>query len=306
MKVYELIIVGTGPAGLTAAIYAARYKLDFLCLGREHGGVANEAFRIENFPGNPDISGVELMNIIRKQAEKLGATIINTEVRAIRKEKENFLIVTSQNPGEKMYARNVLLALGTERRKLKIPGEEEFHGKGVSYCATCDGFFFKNKVVGVVGGGDSALTAAILLADIAKKVYLIHRGKEFRAMPAWIEVVKTNPKINTLMERSLKEIKGSNKVESVIFNETKEELKLDGVFIEIGATPAITIINGLGVKLDKTKHVFVSKEQETNIPGIYAAGDLTTGSNKLKQIITACAEGAIAVNSIYKKIKKES
>lgn len=303
MKTHDLIIVGSGPAGLSASIYAARYKLDFICLGREHGGTANEAFRVENFPGNPVIPGVDLMKIMKKQAEDLGAKVIPDEARAIKKEKSGFKIITNK---EIYLAKNIILALGTERNKLRVPGEEEFHGKGVAYCATCDGFFFKNKVVAVVGGGDGALTAAILLSDIASKVYLIHRGSEFRATPVWIEAVNKNKKIKIFMNRSLKEIKGTNKVESVTFNESDEELKLDGVFIEIGATPAIAIIKDLKIKLDDTKHVIVSEEQETNIIGIYAAGDLTTGSNKLRQIVTACAEGAVVASAVYKKIKKSS
>lgn len=304
MKIHDLIIIGTGPAGLTAAIYSSRYNLDFLCIGREMGGTANEAFNVQNFPGIPNTPGLKIMETMKKQAKDLGANFVNSGVKIIRREKDHFLVLAGNHPEEKYYSRNILLALGTERRKLQIPGEEEFHGKGVAYCATCDGFFFKNKTVAVIGGGNAAVTSAIFLADLAEKVYLIHRGEELRADPSWIESAKKNKKIEFLLNRSLKEIKGDKKVEKLLFNEGVEDVETDGVFIEIGATPALSIIKDLGIAHDSTKHIIVSESQETNIQGVYAAGDLTTGSNKLKQIVTACSEGAIAASGIYKKLKK--
>lgn len=301
MKKLDLIIIGTGPAGLTASIYAARYKLEFLTIGRAHGGVATEAFKIQNYPGTPEITGTELGRTMEKQAKDLGADIVADEVKAIKKDKDGFLVVTNKKKYKTNY---IILALGTERRKLSVPGEEEFHGRGVAYCATCDGFFFKKKVVSVIGGGDSAITAAIFLADLAKKVYIINRSKDFKANPSWMDKAKKNKKIEILTERSIKEIMGANKVEKISFNETDEELELDGIFIEIGATPAVAILKDLKIKTDETKHIIINKEGETNIENVFAAGDLTTGSNKLKQVVTAAAEGAITTAAIYKKIKK--
>lgn len=300
MKTYDLIIIGSGPAGITAAIYAARYKLDFLCVGKEHGGTANEAFMVENYPGLPDIPGIELMKKMKEQAEKLGANIITNNINTIKKDKEIFFIKAN---GEEYGAKNIILTTGTNRTRLKVPGEEELRGKGVAYCATCDAPLFRNKVVAVVGGGDAALTAAVQLGDVAEKVYLIAR-KELRGTPAWIEVINKNKKIEVLLGKSLKEIKGENKVSSIIIKETGEEFTVNGVFVEIGATPAIEIIKDLGIELDSSNHIKIDIEQQTNVKGILAAGDLTTGSNKLKQIVTACSEGAIAANTVYKTIKK--
>lgn len=300
MKTYDLIIIGSGPAGITAAIYAARYKLDFICIGKEHGGTANEAFMVENYPGLPDIPGIELMKKMKEQAEKLGANIVTNDINTIKKDKEIFSIKTN---GEEYSAKNIILTTGTNRTRLKVPGEEELRGKGVAYCATCDAPLFRNKVVAVVGGGDGALTAAVQLGDVAEKVYLIAR-KELRGTPAWIDTINKNKKIEVMLGKSLKEIKGENKVSSIVIKETGEELTVNGVFVEIGATPAIEIIKDLGIELDSSNHIQVDESQQTNVTGILAAGDLTTGSNKLKQIVTACSEGAIAANTVYKIIKR--
>ncbi|PIZ00235.1 hypothetical protein COY62_03680 [bacterium (Candidatus Howlettbacteria) CG_4_10_14_0_8_um_filter_40_9] len=300
MKTYDLIIIGSGPAGITASIYAARYKLDFICIGKEHGGTANEAFMVENYPGLPDIPGIELMKKMKNQAEKIGANIITDDINTIKKDKEIFSIKTN---GEEYGAKNIILTTGTNRTRLKVPGEEELRGKGVAYCATCDAPLFRNKIVAVVGGGDAALTAAVQLGDVAEKVYLIAR-KDLRGTPAWIDTINKNKKIEVMLGKSLKEIKGDNKVSSVIIRETGEEISVNGVFVEIGATPAIEIIKDLGIELDSSHHIQIDESQQTNIKGMLAAGDLTTGSNKLKQIVTACSEGAIAANTVYKIIKR--
>lgn len=299
MEKRDLIIVGTGPAGLSAAIYAARYKLNFACIGTLDGGVVTEAHKVENYPALPGIPGTELANKFKEHAVGLGTEIICDNVRAIVKKDEYFELLGNNGKWEAKY---VLLAMGTERRKLKVPGEEEFQGKGVSYCATCDAFFFKNKKVAVIGGGDSAVSAAEYLGELAEKVYLISRG-ELRAEPARIDHLKNEKNAEIITDKNLKEIKGENVVKSIILKEDDREIEVDGVFIEIGSTPASSIVKSLGVDLDSDGHILVDEHQKTSNSHIYAAGDITTNSAKFKQIITAASEGAISASSIYKKIK---
>jgi len=299
MKKYDLIIIGAGPAGLTAAIYAARYKLDVLVIGKLIGGLAGEAYEICNFPSYKKILGFELMTKMLNQVKELDVEIKLEEVLDIKKQKD-FEIITDK---DRYFSKKIILATGSERRKLKLDREKEFTGKGISYCATCDAGFYKDKIVGVVGGGDAALTSALLLTKFAKKVYIIYRREKFcRAKPTWIDEVKKNKKIFPIFNSNITKLIGKEHLEEVELNK-KKKLKVDGLFVEIGNIPNTKLAEKLKVKLD-CENIAVDKKQRTNIKGMFAAGDIT--NNPLKQIVTACAEGAIAANSVYEEISSAS
>ncbi len=299
MKTYDLIIIGGGPAGISAAVYAARYMLNVLVLAKDIGGMAATAHKVCNFPSYESISGLELMEKMHKQAKALNVPITLTSVNSIEKKDDIFLIKTSK---EEYKSKTVIFAIGNKRRKLSVKGEDELLGRGVSYCATCDAGFFRNKVVSVVGGRDVALTASLLLAEYAKKVYIIYRKEAFtNAEPSWAELVEKNNKIESLFNEEVVEITGKTKVDGIKLKSGKT-LLLDGVFIEIGSEPGLDLIGNLKVKTAKDGYVIANQNQETNVKGFYAAGDVTEG--ELKQILTAAAQGAIAAFSAYKEIKK--
>ena len=199
--------------------------------------------------------------------------------------------------------KTLIITTGMEKRKLGIPGEKEFLGKGVSYCGTCDGPLFKDKIVGVVGGSDAAGVEALLLTEYAKKVYIIYRREQLRAEPVTFEQIKKNKKIEIIYKSNVTEIKGKQFVESVILDNGRE-LKLDGLFIEIGGIPTSYLVKDIGVKLTEDGHVIVDETQETNVDYIFAAGDITNASNKFKQIITAASEGCLAALSAYKHVRQ--
>jgi thioredoxin reductase (NADPH) len=302
-NIYDLIIIGAGPAGLAASIYASRYKVNHLVIGKEPGGQAVEAHKIENWPGTESISGFDLTQKMREHAEKLGAKVVLDSVSNISRG-ENIFDVTAHTAQYK--AKNVILALGMEYKKLSIPGEEEFKGKGVSYCPTCDAAFFGGKVVAVAGGGNSAASAAQLLAEYALKVYIIYRGEKLKVDPSYLENFAKNEKIEIIYNTNIKEIKGEAAVGKVVLDKEhdgKSELDVQGVFIEIGSEPGVELAKQLDLNIDEQGFIVVGLDQSTNVSGIYAAGDATTGSNKLRQILTAAAEGAVAAASVYKKMQ---
>ena len=304
-ELYDLIIIGAGPAGLAASIYASRYKIKHLILGKMFGGEALEAYKIENYPGITSASGMELMKKFQEHAQSLGVQIKQDEVTNIEKKNKDFEIITSQ--GKKYQTKTLILALGTKRRKLNIPGEKEFLGKGVSYCAICDAMFFKDKTVAVVGGSNSAVMSALLLSEHAKKVFIIHRKTELRAEPIMVEKVKVNSKIKIIYNTNVLEVKGTNnKLEKVILDklyQNNKELKLDGIFIEAGSVPAVALAKKIGVEVDEQNYIKITSGGATNVSGVFAAGDITCGLAKLRQIITAAAEGAVAATSVYKYLK---
>ncbi|OGI23862.1 MAG: hypothetical protein A3E91_00510 [Candidatus Moranbacteria bacterium RIFCSPHIGHO2_12_FULL_40_10] len=300
-KIYDLIVIGAGPAGLGASIYASRYKLDHIVIGNEIGGQVVEAAEIENWAGDISISGRELMGKFEKHARRLGAEIIQADVSNIDAVPEGFKVFA----GKKEYlAESIIMALGMKARKMNVPGEDKFIGKGVSYCATCDAMFFRNKDVVVIGGGDAAATAAIHLSEFASKVYLMYR-ESYTWEPSWDDLINKNPKIEKICCTDIKEIKGDAKVSSIVYEEKggAKELTIQGIFIEVGSTPGVAIAQELGVKLDEQNYIIVDQTQATNIENVYAAGDVSTGSNKFRQIITAVAEGAVAAGSVYRKLK---
>ncbi|KKQ51129.1 MAG: Thioredoxin reductase [Parcubacteria group bacterium GW2011_GWD2_38_11] len=300
---YDLIIIGAGPAGLGASIYASRYKLNHVVIGGEIGGQVVEAWEIENYAGIESISGKDLMEKFVKQTKDLGGNIIVGNVNKILKEGEFFSIATED--GKKYEARAVLLALGMKARKMNIPGEDKFLGKGISYCATCDAMFFRGKDVAVIGGGDAAATAAIHLAEFANSVQLLYKDGTKTFEPAWDEQMAKMGKIASSTFTNISGIEGDEKVEGLEYelDGKKKELSVQGVFIEIGSTPGVVIAKELGVSTDEQGYIAVDQTQATNVDNVYAAGDATTGSNKFRQIITAVAEGAVAAGSVYKKIK---
>lgn len=306
IKQYDLVILGAGPAGLTAAIYAARYGLKALVVSKEIGGMANYAHKIENYPGFEG-SGIELMKKFHRQAERFGAEFLNDDLIGIRKEK-GFEILTARK--EKILTRAVILALGTQRKKLNISGEDKFLGKGVSYCATCDGNFFRNKDVAVIGGGDSACKASELLAGICRKVYQVHRGSKNMCEVFVSRRLSERKNFELVSNASPIEIKGKDTVNELVVEIGKGKeplnlkgLKVQGVFIEIGSLPASEICNLLGVKMDSSGFVHTTIDMETNVRGIFAAGDVV--KTNLKQIIVAASQGAKAAKSAYDYLKAE-
>ncbi len=301
--IYDLIIVGAGPAGLSAAIYASRYNLNALVIGDEPGGMAADAYKIENYPGFKSVSGMELMNKFKEQIK--GFVDIKQEKIIELKKEDNFVITTKEN----IYkSKTIIVASGTKRRKLNIPGEKKFLGRGVSYCATGDAAFFKDKVVGVVGGNDASAMSALLLAEYAKKVFIIYRKEKIRAEPLRVIQLEKNKKIIIINNTNVIAVNGDKMMSSVTldkeFNNNKE-LALDGLFIEIGSVPSIVLTKKLSINLDEEGYVIVNSTQKTNVNGFYAAGDITTNSNKFRQIITAASEGAVAAHSVYEFLKNK-
>ncbi len=296
-KEHDLIIIGSGPAGLTAGIYAARYNLDFLIIGKLHGGTISEAHKICNYPTKNNISGFQLSQEMINHVKELGGEIKQEEVLEIKKDNEKFIVKTTK---EEYIAKKIILATGREKQKLNVKGEDKFLGKGISYCATCDAAFYKDKIVAVVGGGNAAITSALLLAEYAKKVYIIYRkDKFFRAEPAWVSQLEKEKKIQPIFNSNIEEIYGEDSVKGVVLN-NKEKLELDGIFIEIGFSPSKKFCEQLEIETEKD-YIIVDKNQRTNIKGVFAAGDVT--NNLLKQVITACAEGAIASTTAYEELK---
>jgi len=300
-KQYDLIIIGAGPAGLTASIYASRYGINHLVIAPKVGGEVFGWHEIGNFPGFTSVKGVDLTEKMKEQAENLGAVILNDSVDSVKKE-SNFKIQTLTNG--MIEAKTVLLAMGTEDRKLGVEGEKEFTGKGVSYCVHCDGAFFKDKKVAVVGGGDSAITAALYLTDIAKHVYVINRSNELKAEKIWQEKLQSKKNVEFFLGTNITKITGTSVLEE-IYLDNREKIQIDGLFVEIGSTPELSLINGLKVAVNKKGYIQIAGDGATNVDGLWAAGDATDGSNNFRQIITACSEGAIAINAIHDSLSMQ-
>ncbi len=305
-KNYKLVIVGAGPAGASASVYAARFGIRHIVVGSILGGQISESHIVDNYVGIEDATGFEFAQKLGHHVQKYGTQIIPRLVKNIKKEKDYFRLDLGGE--EKLEASAILLATGTQRRKLMLPGEEKFSGKGVSYCATCDGFFYKNKAVAVVGGSDSAAGAAVYLADIAQKVYLIYRGKKLRAEKHWVDLIEKKNNIEILLETNITELSGMEKLEKAALDKEyngQKELLTEGLFIEAGSDPRADFARDLGVETDEQGYIKIKKDGATNIRGVWAAGDITDGSDKFRQVVTAAAEGAIAARSIYNYLKSE-
>ena len=303
MEKYDIIIVGAGPGGLTAGIYAGRQGTKNLIIDRDlAGGIGREVPEMENYPGFDSISGLELIEKMKAQAIK------NTELH----EMENVVEITKNN-GEYRFcvktdkaeylSKTIILATGSSHRHLGAKGEDEFKGKGVSYCATCDGFFFAGRNIIMVGGGNSALQEAVYLKNLGANVTLVHRRDEFRAQKHLQDMIEKEG-INTILNATVEEIKGGMLVESVILKDTKTgeltEVPTNGVFISVGYIPHTELAQQLDVDLDESGHIIIDKDQKTNIDYVYAIGDVCIG---LKQWVVACGEGAVAATSAYHDLK---
>jgi thioredoxin-disulfide reductase len=304
-EIYDTIILGTGPAGFSAAIYAARRNMKTLLIGRELGGQVIWASEIENYPGLKSISNLELITKMKEHVEEFGVEIINQEVLKIQKSEDDIFIIFIQ--GKQFFTKTIIIAMGLTPRRLSIPGEKELTGKGVSYCATCDGPFFKKKIVAVIGGGNSALSAAEILSNIAEKVYLIYRGDKFRAFENLISRVDSRENIEILMNCQVSQIIGENKVEKIIIkndaNNSESEIFINGVFIEIGRVASSEILSGL-LELDEKNQIITDEKGGTSNKGIFAAGDII--NRQYKQIVIACGQGAVAALAAYEYLQLKS
>jgi thioredoxin reductase (NADPH) len=300
-KIHDIVIIGSGPAGLTAAIYNARAGLEPVVLaGYEPGGQLIKTTIVENFPGFPDgIDGPELMSRFRVQAEKFGAQVINTDVKQVALAGEVKKIITLE--GQEYLAKSVILATGATPRKLTIPGEDEYYGRGVSTCATCDGALFKNKVIAVIGGGDSAMQEAGFLTRFASKVYLIHRRDLFKASKIMIDRVLNNPKIEVIYNTEVKEVVGQDgRVHhlNLLNTKTNQESRLEiaGMFLAIGHVPVTGFLNG--VALTPAGYVESMDGVNTNVEGVFVAGDVQ--DSVFRQAVTAAGMGAMAAITAQK------
>ena len=293
---YDVVVIGGGPGGMSAALYAGRAGLSCLVIeGNTTGGQMNETDIIENYPGFEEIKGPVLGEKMRRHAEKFGAQFHTATVIDANFTGQVKRVILDD--GKVISSEVVIISTGASHRKLSVPGEKEFSGKGVSYCATCDGHFFKGKRVALVGGGDTAMTEALYLANLVDEVLVIHRRDKLRATKVLQERAFERPNIKFVWDSIVKEIKGSDKVEKVVVENKKTgertELEVAAVFIAIGVVPNSEIFKGK-VHMDSQGYIVTDENMETNVKGVYAVGDVR--SKKLRQVVTAVAEGAIAAS----------
>jgi len=301
---HDLIIIGAGPAGLTAALYAGRYRLDTLILEKmAAGGQIIFSSSIENFPGFPGgISTQELIDRFKKQIEELGINIITEEVLEISTSvKDRIHAFNLKAPDKSYQAKSIIIASGAQHKQLGAKGEDKFIGRGVSYCAVCDGPLFRNKDVVVIGGGDRAMEEAIFLSGYAKTVYLVHRRAELRASKILVEKAKQIPKINFILGNIVQEIQGENKVEQVLLKNvstnSQQEISCQGVFVFVGIRPNTAFLKNF-LEMDEEGFIITDQDMQSSKGGIFACGDCRKKS--LYQVITACGEGAVAADSVHK------
>ncbi len=294
---YDMIIIGSGPAGLAAAIYATRAKLNAIVIEENYvsGGQIINTYEVENYPGFPTISGFDLAEKMKAHADSLGAVFVTGTVTGVELEGPVKRVTTDDNTYE---AKTVLIAAGATHRKLGCPGEEELSGYGVSYCATCDGAFYKGKDVAVMGGGNTAIEDAIFLTRLVNKVYVIHRRDELRADKALQEKLFAASNVEMVWSSVIDRIEGDSKVERVITRSTKDgserTLEVSGVFVAVGIEPRSEIFKGQ-LETDEAGYIVAGEDCKTSVEGVFAAGDIRKKS--FRQIITAAADGANAVNS---------
>jgi len=298
--IYDLIIIGGGPAGISAGIYAIRKKLNTLLVTKEFGGQMNKAHEIDNWPGTPMIKGPDLVKKFVGHLKKFEIEIKEGKnVREVKKAGEGFEVVLED--GEKLEAKTIIIASGKNPRPLKVPGEDKFLGKGVTYCSVCDTPLFKNKYVVVIGGGNAGLDTALDLTKYANKIYVLEFGKKFRGDESTQEKLKASGKVEMITNAATKEIKGDKFVESLVYEDKKiskaKELKVQGVFVEIGYVPSSGFIKDL-VEFNKRGEIVINpKDNSTKAPGVFATGDVT--DVVYKQIIIAAGEGVKAALSVY-------
>ena len=307
MQEYDIIIIGAGPAGLTAGMYAGRQNSKTLVIDKGMaGGLGLEVPMMQNYPGFDLIAGMELIQKMKAQSENYCEIMENTVIDSIEKTDDGFIIKTKNSPllmtsddegKNEFITKSIILATGASHKHLNVPGEEEFLGRGVAYCATCDGMFFIGRDVLMVGGGNSAVTEALYLKNLGCNVKLVHRRDELRCEHHLQKALEENG-IEVLWNTTIEEIKGDMAVESVtLLRDGKEEdYKTDAVFVAIGEDPSNDLAKELGVALDDAGYIITDKSQATNVSGVYSAGDITGG---VKQWVVACGEGAVAAISAY-------
>lgn len=296
---YDLIIIGAGSAGYPAGMYASRYKIKNLIIGAQPGGALATSHKVENYPGTLSAGGAEIMENFKAHAVNAGSEILQELVTKVDKIEWGFEVTTSS--GKVFTSKYVVLATGNKYRHLWAKGETEFLGKWVSYCATCDGMFFQKLDVVIVWGGNTALTEALYLADICNKVYIVHRKDTFRAEDIWVEQAKKRENIEFVLNQEVEEIAWGMFVEKIILKSGKE-LKADGIFVAVGSDPNTSLVHHLEPKMDNEGCLVVDARQQSSVPGLYAAGDVTTNSNKFKQTIMSAAEWCLAANSIHEDL----
>ncbi|MFI3230962.1 MAG: thioredoxin-disulfide reductase [bacterium] len=299
-NIYDVVIIGSGPSGLSAAIYAERAKLKTITIEKQtmSGGQILNTYEVDNYPGLPEINGFEMGQKFRKHAEKLGSQFVRDEVTNLDIMNKTKVVSCKKNTFE---TRTIIIATGAKHKLLGAEGEDKLYGKGVSYCATCDGAFYKDKIVAVVGGGDVALEDAIFLSRLCKKIYLIHRRDEFRGAKVLQEKVLTLKNIELVLDTVVDKISGEKEVEGLeitnLKTNQKNTLEVDGVFVAIGIEPNSKIFEE-HLTLDSSNYIIANEDCKTSVEGVFVAGDVRTKA--LRQVVTAVSDGANAITSVEK------
>lgn len=299
MTIHDLIIIGAWSAWYPAGMYASRYKIKNIIIGAQPGWALATSHKVENWPGVISAPGKEIMDNFKAHAEEFGSEILNEMVTDLEKKGDIFYVTTSS--GKEFSAKYVIIATGNSHKHLWVKGENEFLWKWVSYCATCDGNFFKNMTVVVAGGGNTALTEAIYLSDICKKVYLVHRRDTFRAEDTWVEQARKRENIEFVLNEEINEIAGGFFMEKVVLKSGRE-LPTEWIFVAVGTNPNVWVVEKLSPEKDAEWCLVVDKRQQTSVPWLYAAWDVTTNSNKFKQTIMSAAEWCLAAHSVHEDI----
>lgn len=294
---YDLIVIWAGSAWYPAWMYASRYKLKNVIIWGQAWWALATSHRVENWPGTISAPGSEIMNDFKNHALESGSEILQEMVTEFKKHEDHFHVKTSS--GKELKSKYVILATWNSHRHLWSKWESEFMGKWVSYCATCDGMFFKNRDVVIVGGWNTALTEAIYLSDICNKVYLVHRRDTFRAETSWIEIAKTRDNIEMVLNEEVEEINWDTLGMTWVTLKSGKELKADWIFVAVWTLPNTNLVDNMDLKKDEEGCLVVDARQETSVKGLYAAGDVTTNSNKFKQTIMSAAEWCLAANSVH-------
>ncbi len=300
-QTFDTVIIGLGPAAYSAALYAGRYMLKTLVIGETPGGQLTEAGEVDDYLGLIGVQAQDMIKLFNAHIEKYNIPAIVDTVESFRREGDIYVVKTKRK-GE-IKTKTVIVAVGVKRRKLNVPGEDKFTGRGVSYCSVCDAPLFKNRVVVVVGGGDSALEGAELLSRYATKVYLVHRRDQFRAQPVYVETVKAKPNVEIILNSTVTEIKGDKLVRQVTVKNLKtgetKDIDVNGIFIEIGFEPPVEFAKVNSLETDQNGYIKVDEWGRTNLPGVFAAGDCTSTWLGFRQVVTAVAQGAVAARSAY-------
>lgn len=294
---YDLIIIGAGSAGYPAWMYASRYELKNLIIWAQPGWALATSHKVENYPGVISAPWKEIMDNFKDHAIASWSEIINEMVIEVTKHEGHFHVKTSA--WKELKAKYVIVATGNNYRKLWAKWEAEFLGKWVSYCATCDGMFFKWRDIVMVGGWNTAITEALYLADICNKVYLVHRKDTFRAENSWVEKMKSKENIELVLKEEVEEITWDALWMTWVTLKSGKELKADWIFVAVWTIPNVSVVDSLNLEKDEEGCLVVDARQETSLPGLYAAWDVTTNSNKFRQTIMSAAEWCLAVNSVH-------